>query len=59
MPVVPSRGGMEVVGRRLCKEGIYVYVRLIHSAVQQKLTQLGKAIILQKNLKVIKKGKGI
>ena len=50
---------MEVVGRRLCKEGIYVYVRLIHSAVQQKLTQLGKAIILQKNLKVIKKGKGI
>ena len=34
-------------GRRLEREGIYVYLRLIHVAVQQKLTQHCKAIIPQ------------
>ena len=35
------------VGRRSRREGIYVYVELIHFIVQQKLTQHCKAIILQ------------
>ena len=34
------------VGRRL-KEGMYVYLQLIHTVVQQKLAQHCKAIILQ------------
>ena len=38
---------MEGVGGRLKREGIYVYIYLIHSA-QQKLTQCCKIIILQK-----------
>ena len=38
---------MEVEGeRRLKREGIYVYLKLIHVVVQQKLTQHCKAIIL-------------
>ena len=32
---------------RLKREGLYVYIRLIHFVVQQKLTQHGKVIILQ------------
>ena len=39
-----DRGGM---GRRSKREGIYVYVQLIHAVVQQKLTQHCKALILQ------------
>ena len=35
------------MGRESKKEGIYVYVPLIHLAVQQKLTQHSKATILQ------------
>ena len=37
-------GGM---GGRSKREGIYVYIQLIHFGVQQKLTQHCKAIILQ------------
>ena len=40
-------------GRRLKREQIHVYMWLIHAAIQQKLTQHWKAIILQ--LKKIKK----
>ena len=35
------------VGGRFKREGIYVYVQLIHFVVQQELTQYCKAIILQ------------
>ena len=35
------------MGRKSKEEGIYVYVWLIHFAVQQKLTQHCKATILQ------------
>ena len=34
-------------GRKSKKEGMYVYIELIHSAVQEKLTQHCKATILQ------------
>ena len=36
-----------VRGGQLKREGIYVYIRVIHDAVQQKLTQHCKAIQLQ------------
>ena len=36
-----------VVGGRLKKEGICVYIELIHIVLQQKLAQHCKAIILQ------------
>ena len=32
----------EGVGGRLNREGIYVYIQLIHFVVQQKLTNIGK-----------------
>ena len=35
------------MGKESKKEWIYVYVQLIHFAVQQKLTQLCKATILE------------
>ena len=35
------------MGGRSKKEGIYVYIWLIHFVVQQKLTQHCKVIILQ------------
>ena len=35
-----------VVGRRLKKEGMYVYTYVFHFDVQQNRTQLCKAIIL-------------
>ena len=35
------------VGERSKKEGIYVYIELVHFMVQQKLTRYCKAIILQ------------
>ena len=38
------------MGRNLKKVGLYVYIRLIHFAVWQKLTQHCKAAILQKKL---------
>ena len=37
----------EGVGGRCKREGIYVYMQLIHFAVQQKLIQGCKAILLQ------------
>jgi len=40
-------GRMGEVGGRLKREGIYVYLELIHIVVQQKLTQHCKVIILQ------------
>ena len=46
--VMTQRGGMgKALGRRLKKDGIYVYIQLIHSVVQQKLTQHCKATMLQ------------
>ena len=36
-------------GNRIQKEGIYVYIQLIHFVVQQKLTRHGKATLLQQN----------
>ena len=41
-------------GGRHRREGIYVYLYLIHIVVQQKLTQLCKAVILQLKSKVKK-----
>ena len=38
---------MRWVGRRLKREGIYVYIKLIHFVVQQKPTQHHKVSILQ------------
>ena len=35
------------MGRKSKKEGIYVYILLIHFAVQKKLTQIYKATIPQ------------
>ena len=40
------------VGRRLKREGICVYIQLIHVAVEQKLTQHCKAITLQLKKKI-------
>ena len=40
---------------RLKKEGIYVYIQLIHIVVQQKLAPYCKAIILQQKLNKIKR----
>ena len=45
--VMTQRSEMGQVGGSLKKEGIYVYLGLIHAIVQQKLTQHFKAIILQ------------
>ena len=42
------RGGM---GVRVGREGMYVYMKLIHFAIQQKLTQHCKAVY--PNLKII------
>ena len=42
-----QRGGWGEAGGRLMTEGLYVYILLIHFVVQQKLTEHGKAIILQ------------
>ena len=39
------------VGGRFKREGIYVYLQLIHFLVQQKLIQHCKAIILQLKIK--------
>ena len=35
------------MGGRFRRDGIYAYIQLIHTVVQQKLTQHCKAIILQ------------
>jgi len=43
-----------VVGGRLKKEGICVYIELIHIVLQQKLAQHCKAIILQQENNKIK-----
>ena len=42
--VVTEGGG---VGGRLQREGICISLQLIHVVVQQKLTQHGKALIVQ------------
>ena len=39
------------MGGKFKKEGIYVYLWLIHVEVLQKTTKFCKAIILQKNFK--------
>ena len=43
------------VGERSKREGIYVYLRLIRVAVQQKLTQHCTSIILQLKINLRKK----
>ena len=43
----PSWVGWGWMGGRAKREGLYVYIELIHFIVQQKLTQHCKAIILQ------------
>ena len=45
----PRGVGWGEVGGSLNREGIYVYIELIHTAVQQKLTQHCQAMILQWN----------
>ena len=44
------------LGGRLSREGIYVYIWLIHDVVQQKLAQHCKIIIVQlkKNIKLVR-----
>ena len=42
------------VGERLKKQGTYVYLELIQVVVQQKLTQHGKAVILQLKINIKK-----
>ena len=49
--VTTSRGG---VARRFKREGIHVYLCLIHVAVRQKPTQHCKAIILQLKINFLK-----
>ena len=50
-------GGVGWVGAgRLKREGIFVYIELTHTLVQQKPTQHYKAIILQLKIN-LKKGK--
>ena len=45
-------------GKEIQEEGILGHVRLIHFAVQQKITQHCKATILQKNcFKIVRKNK--
>ena len=39
--------GGDLHGKEMKKRGDEVYVQLVHFAVQQKLTQHGKAAILQ------------
>ena len=46
-----QRGGLE--WGRVKREEIYVYLELTHVAVQQKLTQLSKATILQLKKKIL------
>ena len=43
-------------GKKYKKEGMYVYIQMIHFAVQERLTQLCKANILQYKL-ILEKGK--
>ena len=59
--MLTKRGGMGVVGGRLKREGVYVYLCLIHIAVLKKAIQYCKAIILQlkKNFEGEKKEKKI
>ena len=47
--MMTQRGGMGEGGRETKWQGMYIYIHieLIHFAVQQKLTQHRKAIILQ------------
>ena len=46
--VSTERGGMgREIGGRFKREGIYVYIWLIHAEVWQKTTKFCKAIILQ------------
>ena len=42
-------GGVE---GRLKKEGISIYIKLVHATIQQKLTQNSKAIILHKKKRI-------
>ena len=49
-----GRGGWE--GERSKREGIYVYIWLLHFVVQQKLTSHCKAMILQLKKKGLRIG---
>ena len=61
-PCDNSEGQDAGLGARLHREGIYVYLRLIHKVVQRKPTQHCKAVILQlkinsKNNLMVTKGR--
>ena len=45
----------EGVGGRLNREGTYVHLRLFHTVIRQKPTQLCRAIILHLKTKIKKK----
>jgi len=45
----------EGLGGRVKREKLHVCLQLIHTVVQQKLTQHGKAVILQFKIIIIKK----
>ena len=54
--MLTKRGGMGVVGGRLKREGLYVYLCLIHIAVLKKTIQYCKAVLqFKKNFKGEKK----
>ena len=47
-------GGRERVGERFKREGVYVYIQLIHFVVQQRLMQSTvKQLYCNKNLKIV------
>ena len=47
-----ERGGMrKMVAERLKREGMYVYLWLIHIVIRQNATQRGQAVILQLKIK--------
>jgi len=57
-PVTTWRGGVgREMGRRLKREGMYVYLWLIHVEVWQKPTKFCKAIIFQLKNKLNKKNR--
>ena len=41
------------VGRRLTREGLHVYIRLIHAVVQRTLTQHCKAVMFRLGKKLL------
>ena len=53
MQIIESREVGWVVEERFKREGMYLYLWLIHTVVQQKQTQHCKAIILQLKINLI------